>query len=218
MTMIVVEGLDGSGKTTLVKNLVALFEANGQSVLALREPGSTKLAEGIRTLLKDPEYKDSMTDISELLLFYAARRSLLEHTTVPALREGKVVIYDRFNVSTVAYQGIGSGLLQEVQHLTKMVLGDFQPDLYVFVDVDDEVAHARRVNATELDRIEQKGPEYRKRVKSGFDIALRDCGVPYIVVDGNLSERELAHVTFHEIQHRIQGMKDGQNFNQTTFT
>lgn len=203
--MIVIEGLDGSGKTTLINGLKTLFEQSGRKVTQVREPGSTLLSEKIRDLLKNPEYKDSMTDISELLLFYAARRSVLEHVTGPALLRKDIVLYDRFNVSTVAYQGLGLGLLQEVQSLTKMVLGNFKPDIYIYVDTPEDVAAKRRLEATGLDRIEQKGATYLKRVRQGFDIALRDCGSPYIVVDGTLPIAELANITFEallEFYHR----------------
>lgn len=197
--MVVIEGLDGSGKTTLLQGLKERFEKLGHEVVCVREPGSTLLSEQIRTLLKSPDYAASMTDMSELLLFYAARRSVLEHVTVPALNAGKIVLYDRFNVSTVAYQGLGLGLLQEVQSLTKMVLEDFRPDLYVYVDVDEKIALERRQAASELDRIEQKGEAYLARVKTGFDIALRDCGSNFIIVDGNQSIKDLANSTFDEV-------------------
>ena len=197
--MIVIEGLDGSGKSTLCAALKQMFEEYEHTVIPVREPGSTQLSESIRDLLKNPVYKESMTDLSELLLFYAARRSVLEHVTVPALRQNHIVIYDRFNVSTVAYQGLGLGLLQEVQHLTKMVLADFKPDMYVYIEIDEQVALKRRAQATELDRIEQKGPEYLKRVRDGFGIALRDCGVPVVVVDGNQSADALARETFDAV-------------------
>lgn len=103
--LIVIEGLEGAGKSTAVNLVVELLSQKKISTITTREPGGTKIGEILRSIIKNPEYNNVLDDRSELLLLYAARIQLIEQVIKPALNAGQWVIADRFELSTLAYQG-----------------------------------------------------------------------------------------------------------------
>lgn len=167
------EGGEGCGKSTQVKRLEAFLRGEGYEVLLTREPGGTRLAELVRSLLKD-EHEDPPCDRSELLLFLAARAQLVRNVIRPALERGVWVVSDRFSDSTFAYQGYGRGL--PLEFLT--IANDFaceglQSDLTILLDVPPEVACERMrrreaVTNTAADRIELAGDAFHARLREGF--------------------------------------------------
>ena len=171
---ITLEGGEGSGKSTQVPVVADFFRQRGYDVVCTREPGGTKLAEQIRSVLltKDPE--EDLCDKSELLLMYAARAQLVETLIKPSLAQGKVVISDRFDLSTLAYQGAGRGIpLAEIAALRQVAIGDFAPDLTLLLDVPVEVGMARMRARGKADRIEQTGDAFFARIQKYFkDYAL----------------------------------------------
>ena len=174
------EGGEGCGKSTQVKRLADHLRASGIEVVLTREPGGTRLAELIRSLLKD-EREDPPCDRSELLLFLAARAQLARNVIRPALAEGKWVVCDRFSDSTFAYQGYGRGLpLDVLRRVNDFACGGLKPDLTLLLDVRPEVAveRMRRREATtntSADRIEQAGDGFHKRLRAGFlELAAED--------------------------------------------
>ena len=178
--LITFEGGEGCGKSTQVKRLADHLRASGIEVVLTREPGGTRLAELIRSLLKD-ESEDPPCDRSELLLFLAARAQLVRNVIRPALAEGKWVVCDRFSDSTFAYQGYGRGLPLDVLKLVNdFACGGLKPDLTLLLDVRPEVAleRMRRREAatnTTADRIEQAGEGFHKRLRDGFlELAAED--------------------------------------------
>lgn len=168
---ITLEGGDGSGKTTQIRLLQAAFTAAGLRAVISREPGGTEGAERIRTLLL---HKDAAAwdDVAELLLFYAARREHIVKAVRPALEAGEYVICDRFADSSRVYQGIGRGLGDEyVLALHRLTLGDFQPDLTLWLDMDVDVGLSRtqgRSEGAEETRFEGQAKEFHHRVRDGF--------------------------------------------------
>jgi dTMP kinase len=167
------EGGEGCGKSTQVKRLAAELEAKGVKVLLTREPGGTRLAEMIRTLLKD-EAEDPPVDRAELLLFLAARAQLVRNVIRPALDAGTWVLSDRFSDSTIAYQGYGRGLpVDFVKAANEFACEGLAPDLTLLLDVEPSVA-ARRMRGreaatnTSADRIERAGDEFHERLRRGF--------------------------------------------------
>ncbi len=182
--MIVVEGVDGSGKSLQCRRLHRSFIAAGENVILTREPGGSPAAEQIRRLLVegDPERWD---DMSELLLMYAARRAHLRDTVWPALEKEHWVISDRHADSSRAFQGIAGQLgLDTVEQLHRLVLGKFAPALVLVLDLPEEVALERtRQRGDREDRFEKKSVEYHARVRSAFRQLARDGDDRYLLID-----------------------------------
>ena len=167
--MIVIDGVDGSGKGEQTRRLYQAMQAAGLDCILTREPGGSPAAEEIRGLLVngEPEKWDSMT---ELLLMYAARRAHLRDTIKPALQRGDWVISDRFADSSRAFQGIAGELgLDTVERLHALIVGDFKPALVIILDIDEQVALARaHARGSGEDRFEQKGSAYHRQVRQAF--------------------------------------------------
>ena len=140
---ITIEGVEGVGKSTNIANIEAFLSARGIEYVKTREPGGTVIAEKIREILLDPAI-ESMSELTELLLVFAARAEHLEKVIQPALNKGLWVLCDRFTDATFAYQGGGRGLsLASIETLQDLVQGELRPDLTVILDLDPEVGLAR---------------------------------------------------------------------------
>ncbi|CAL4323682.1 Thymidylate kinase [Buchnera aphidicola (Protaphis terricola)] len=154
---IVIEGLEGSGKTSACIYIKKILEEyNIKNIILVRQPGSTPIAEKIRKIIKTFHTEDIIKE-TELLLIYAARMQLVEKIIKPALKRGDWVISDRHYLSSLAYQGGGLGInkniINQIQHL---LLGDFFPDLTLYLDVKPEIGLKRILKRGALDRIENR--------------------------------------------------------------
>lgn len=186
-SLIVLEGIDGCGKTTQIERLEAAL-VKFRKVERLREPGGTVVGEKIRALLADPSHAE-MTPRTELLLFMAARAQLADEKIGPALRGGLVVLLDRYYHSTAAYQGGASGLgVSKVLDLVE-TLRFPKPDLVVLLDLDPAEAAKRTGGAK--DRIESKGPDYQWKVRSTFLKMARDDRKRFRIIDASKSPEEV---------------------------
>ena len=167
---IVIEGLEGAGKTTAREAVVEVLKAQGISDLVFtREPGGTPLAEQLRTLVKQGIEGEQVTDKAELLMLYAARVQLVDTIIKPALARGAWVVGDRHDLSSQAYQGGGRGLdTQLMQTLRDAVLGDFRPDLTLYLDVTPEIGLQRARARGALDRIEQESLRFFERTRERY--------------------------------------------------
>ena len=165
---IVVEGLEGAGKSSvigLVKN--TLIDA-GISVELTREPGGTPMAEAIRECVKH-DWEESVAEETELLLMYAARVQLLKNRILPALERGCWVVGDRHDLSSQAYQGGGRGVdASTMQAISEIALGGIKPDLTLYLDVEPATGLARARGRGELDRIEQAGLAFFERTRARY--------------------------------------------------
>ncbi len=142
--LIVVEGLEGAGKSTAIITITDLLKQQGYTVLQVREPGGTAIGEQLRAIIKNTDYKEVLTDKTELLLMYAARLQLLQEVIKPALQQGHWVVADRFELSSFAYQGGGRGLDKNlIQQLSTFCLQGFQPDLILYLDLQPELGMQR---------------------------------------------------------------------------
>lgn len=194
---ITLEGGEGAGKSTQVKRLAAALKARGIEAVLTREPGGTPGAEAIRTLLVtgDPDRWDAMT---ETLLHYAARRAHVEKTVKPALARGAWVISDRFADSTMAYQGYAGSVGREtVAGLHKLVLGDFQPDLTLVLDLPVEAGLARakarmQGQVAAEDRYERMGLAFHEALRNAFHDIAKAEPQRCVLIDANGNPDQVA--------------------------
>ena len=185
--LIVIEGLEGAGKSTAVNIVIDLLSELDIKTITTREPGGTAIGEILRTIIKNPEYSDVLDDRSELLLLYTARVQLVEQVIKPALQQGYWVIADRFELSTMAYQGGGRGLDSKmIKTLSSFCLNGFKPDLTLYLDIDPELGMERAKLRGKFDRIEQQAIDFFHRVHETYiqyikaepDIAIIDASCP----------------------------------------
>jgi len=177
---IVVEGLEGAGKSTAISAIKeVLNQQNITSVVDTREPGGTVLAEKMRELVKEEHDGEVLHDMTELLLMYAARVQLVENVIKPALDNGQWVVGDRHDMSSQAYQGGGRQISRDtMQSLKQVTLGDFKPDLTLYLDLDPRLGLERARGRGELDRIEKNDISFFDRSRARYlDIANTDDSV-----------------------------------------
>jgi dTMP kinase len=180
---IVLEGPDGSGKTTQFRRLLGAAHEASLTVREVREPGGTAVGERIRALLLDPIHHD-MSLACEMLLYMASRAQLCEQTIRPALARGELVLADRFVSSTIAYQGHAGGMpLEDIQDAARIATGGLRPDLVVVFDVDERTA-AGRLNPL-LDRMEAKGAAFHRKVREGYLAQVRDEPARHLLIDAS---------------------------------
>jgi dTMP kinase len=164
---IAIEGPEGAGKSTQVKLLEAWLRDSGHDPLITREPGGTVVGEEVRRVLLE---SDTLPAATELLLMLAARSGLVEEVIRPALAAGRVVVTDRFHLSTLAYQGYGRRLpLPDVEAMNRFATGGLEPDITILLDVDAAAGAARLAAAGRgPDRIERAGVAFHGRVVEAY--------------------------------------------------
>ncbi len=199
------EGSEGSGKTTQIDLLATRLEREGYDVVVTREPGGTAIGEEIRHLLKHAESGRGMCPESELLLFAASRAQLVREVILPALRNGKILICDRFLDSTTVYQGVARQLSQDpVSVINRFAVGEVLPALTLVLDVPAEIGLARiRHRPSGLpDRLEQENIDFYQRVREGYLLLARSLPERFHVVDGTLPTEQIADQIWHEFKRR----------------
>lgn len=172
--LITFEGIEGSGKSTQIELLSKALEAKGLKIIKTQEPGGTKIGAMIRKILLDPRNKE-IDPMTELMLYGASRSQHIKEVVLPALKEGKIVLCDRFSDATVAYQGYGRGLnLEDIMKLDNLLTGGIKPSLTILLDIDPEKGLLRakkrieEKNSLKEGRIEQEGFSFHKRVREGY--------------------------------------------------
>ena len=181
---IVLEGIEGAGKTTQMDALAAWLRGQGKDVICTREPGGTPLAERIRQLLLVPD-DEALDARAELLLVFAARAQHVHTHILPQLKQGTWVLCDRFTDASYAYQGGGRGLAHEVSVLEQLVQGAFRPDRVLVLDVpvSDGLARAAARKGA-ADRFESERAEFFERVRDVYLSRAGEQPERYAVVDG----------------------------------
>ena len=164
---ITIEGGDGAGKTTQIRNITEFFESRGMTVLQTREPGGTPIGEKIRELLLD-KANSEMTSITEMFLYAASRAQHVNDVILPALENDLVVICDRFVDSSVAYQGLARGLGDMVRDINVHATSGLTPDITFWLDIDPAKGKMRAGNTGEHDRIESEGISFHDKVRLGY--------------------------------------------------
>jgi dTMP kinase len=182
---IVLEGIEGSGKSTQARLLGEWLAGQGLPHLVTREPGGTAVGEAIRQVVL---HGGDVTPRTELLLMLAARATFVTEVVAPALSQGKIVVADRFELSTLAYQGYGRGLpLDEVRRLNAFATGGLAPDLTIVLDVPAATGDARRARRGAADRIERAGREFHERVNEAYRLlAASEPGVIALPAEGSI--------------------------------
>lgn len=179
---VVIEGLEGAGKSTAMSICEKFFEAQNIPLMCTREPGGTPVAEALREIVKG-DWSERITNETELLIMYAARQQLVENLIKPTLAQGTWVLGDRHDMSTQAYQGGGRQIPQSViQPIKQVTMGNFKPDHTLYLDVEPEEGLRRARGRGELDRIEMSGLAFFQRCRQKYlELAEQDDSV--IVID-----------------------------------
>ena len=172
---ITLEGIEGSGKTTQIPNIVTYLRNQGHDCVVTREPGGTKIGQKIRAILLDPDSAD-LDPLAELLLYTADRAQHLHEIVYPSLKKGKTVLCDRYFDATVAYQSFARGLdIDLINGLHRMVLDDLKPDLTILLDLPVDVGLSRAWkqidNGTRTGRetrFEEEQLDFHERVRAGY--------------------------------------------------
>lgn len=177
------EGPDGSGKTTQIRLLRDALIARSRSVVATREPGGTRIGDGVRSLLLDPAHGE-MSPRAEALLFNAARAQLVDEVVRPALAEGAIVLCDRYGDSTLAYQGYGRGqAIAPLRTIIDFATAGLRPHLTIYLDVD-AAAGLQRKQEDERNRMEGEQLAFHRAVRDGYHQLAADDPVRWLVLDG----------------------------------
>lgn len=169
------EGPEGCGKSTHAKLIYKFLKRQGFDCIFTREPGGTRAGNKIRNILLSPRYK-YINSLTELFLFEANRAFLIEEVILPALKKKKIIICDRFNDSTIVYQGYASELaLRDVIKIDSMTTHSVRPDLTILLDIDASTGLKRALRYRRKDRMESKSLTYHRRVRNGYrDLARKN--------------------------------------------
>lgn len=201
MVFISLEGVDGSGKTTVSKILKDDFLSKGFNILLTREPGGEEISESIRKLILDQDNVD-MNAWTEALLYIAARKQHLDKVVVPALKDKTIVICDRFMDSTTVYQGFARHLgIADIDEIQNIVLGSMKPDLTIFFDISPQEARVRMMNRSrKADRLDNEDITFHEKVYEGYQVLISQNNDRIKVVDARKPINEVAQQAAFLIQ------------------
>jgi dTMP kinase len=184
---ITIEGGEGAGKTTIVDKIEENLRTRGIDVVRTREPGGIRIAERIREVILDVEHTE-MDARTEALLYAAARRQHLIEKVLPALKQGKVVICDRFIDSSLAYQGHARGIgFNDVLVINEFAIEGHFPDLTLYFEIDPEIGLARikRSGTREVNRLDQEVFDFHEKVKVGYEKVIEEHPDRIAIIDAN---------------------------------
>ncbi len=184
------EGTDASGKTTQIGLLSEYLEKKGVPHIVTREPGGTAIGEKVRTIILDKENSE-MLPATEALLYAASRAQLTGQVVRPALREGKVVISDRFLDSSIAYQGYGRNLGDMIRRINEPAVEGLKPDLTILLKTDPAAMRKRR-DASLEDRMDSQKLEFHREVLRGYLTLSQEEPERFFVIDGERPVDEIA--------------------------
>ncbi|AUJ69918.1 dTMP kinase [Pseudoalteromonas sp. NC201] len=190
--MLVCDGSNGAGKTTVITGLEAHLKQRGIEVVMTREPGGTEISEKIREIILDPSTPE-MADMTELMLFGAARAQHVREKIIPALEQGKVVISDRFDAATFSFQHYARGLdLATITTINQLALGGFRPDMNLILDLDPEEGLKRVKSRGEgLDRLEDEKQQFLQRAREGYLVQAKNDPERFTVIDASQSKAQV---------------------------
>ena len=191
---ITLDGGDGCGKSTQIRCLAEKLQSQGYEVVCCRDPGSTPLGDAVRGILLNRQ-ELHIADITEVLLFTAARSQLVREVIRPALETGKIILSDRFLISTFVYQCYAGGVSTNIlESISAEAVGKTLPDLGIVLDIPYEIAVQRVGHRAVPDRMECKGEEYHRRVREGFLKYAAAEPDRYVIIDAIPPPDEVADV------------------------
>jgi len=188
--LISVEGIDGCGKSTLIKNLHKQLKKEGFDVLATKEPGKTKIGKEIKKILY--QEKNSMCGQTEYLLFAADRAQHFHEIVIPSLNEGKIVLSDRMDDSSVVYQGYGFNFdIEILKKINSWAMNNIKPNLVFYIRLDEKTAFERiKQRKLEPTPFEKQDKEFWQHIINGFETTFKNRK-NVVILDGKLSANEL---------------------------
>ena len=202
---ITLEGPEGSGKTTAVEQAVKKLEEMGYQIVRTREPGGTEISEQIRNVILD-KANTAMDPRTEALLYAASRRQHLVQKVWPALKEGKIVICDRYLDSSLAYQGGARGLgVDNILNINTFATEGTWPDLTLLFDLDPQVG-LNRINSNanrEVNRLDLEKLDFHNKVRNTFLELAKKYPERYVIIDAGQSREEVAKATVEAILSRL---------------
>lgn len=204
------EGPDGAGKTTQIKNLSEALEQNGYEIVVTREPGGTAISDKIRSILLSPKHVE-MVDQAEVLLYAASRAQHVHEVIIPALKQNKIVLCDRYIDASIAYQSYGLGMDETiVKSINDFASSNIQPLRTYMLDINVDESSRRlnkraiESNSIPLDRIEQKESDYHRKVREGFLKIARMESKRVLLLDANRSVEEISKDVIKDCNKLIQ--------------
>ena len=199
---ITIEGPEGSGKSTVIEGIKAYFDKH-LSVITTREPGGIKISEAIRSIILDSD--DKMDYRTEALLFAASRRQHLVEKVLPALKEGKMVICDRFIDSSLAYQGYARGLgVEDILKINGYAIEGKFPDLTLYLHVPPEIGIARiQSNSRETNRLDREKMDFHQRVVDGYEALYQTYPERIVKIDATQSPEAVLNACIQVINKRF---------------
>lgn len=202
------EGIEGSGKTTQLNLLYEYIKKRGYNVVRTREPGGTKIGELLREILLNKERE--INPKTELLLIMAIRAQHVEEVIIPAIREKKIVLCDRFSDATYAYQGYGREIdMDTIEFINAFATCGLTPDLTVLIDCDVSKGLTRRLNETgHMDRFETEDISFHKRIRDAYLKLSKKHKERFLVVNGNESIEKIHEI----IKDKVDKLIDSRNF------
>ena len=197
------EGIEGSGKSTLIERVASKLRARGTDVVQTREPGGTGLGDEVRKIFLDPA--ERIAPMAEVMLLNASRAQLCNDVIQPALRSGKTVLCDRFFDSTIAYQGYGRGLdVEELLHVCLAATSGLTPELTLILDLPAELSQQRvadraTAEGKTIDRMEHESLDFHRTVRDGYLDMARRWGSRFVVLDVQQPIEATVDATLHAI-------------------
>ncbi len=203
---ITLEGPEGSGKTSAINKVKEILESKGHEIVMTREPGGTAISEQIREVILNKE-NTSMDPRTEALLYAASRRQHLVEKIWPSVKEGKIVICDRYLDSSLAYQGFARNLgIEDILKINMYATENTFPDLTLLFDLDPEIGLGR-INADknrEVNRLDLEKLSFHKAVREGYLKLAKMYPERFVIIDASKSKEEVVAQTLKAIEERLQ--------------
>lgn len=200
---IVIEGMDGSGKSTQIALLKEKLLAAEKKIRITREPGGTPIGEMLREIVLSPENKEMAAE-TEALLYAASRAQHVSEVINPSLARGEIVISDRYVVSSYVYQGIARNLgMDAVKQINDFAIKGRMPDLTIFLFVGENTALQRKIRQKELDRLESESDSFHQRVNNGFRKVAEEYKFPKLIIQADGSPEEVHDQIWEKVKKEL---------------